>query len=169
MLSYGFLYSLIIISEVRVGKYPKIYLLHGNLHSGEIASLYKHEKVKCLLSLTRGEGFGLPLLEASACELPVIATNWSAHLDFLNCGKFIPIDYNLIKIPPERQDGRIFIEGTRWADPSEQDFKKKVVKFRNKYLLPQQWAKDLSKQVKERFSSAAIMNIYDEVVGKILE
>ena len=33
---------------------------------------------------THGEGFGLPLYEGSSAGLPVIATDWSGHLDFLS-------------------------------------------------------------------------------------
>ena len=35
--------------------------------------LYNHPKIKCFVSLTHGEGFGRPLLEASMVGLPVIS------------------------------------------------------------------------------------------------
>ena len=157
-----------LLSEVRKGEYPKIHLLHGNITPSEIVGLYNHPQVKCLLSLTRGEGFGLPLLEAAACGLPVMVTNWSAHLDFLNLGRFIPINYSLIDVPKNKIDGRIFTHGMRWADPIEEDFKKKITKLRNKYIIPQQWASDLSRLVKSKFSSDTIMSIYDDVLSKIV-
>jgi len=158
-----------LISDVRVGDFPKIHLIHGNLTASEIAGLYNHPQVKCFLSLTRGEGFGLPILEASACALPVITTNWSAQLDFLGLGKFIPISYNLIDIPQSKVDDRIFISGMKWADPAEEDFKKKVTKFRKKSTIPSQWAKDLSKKIRESFCSTAIMSIYDDMISELTE
>jgi len=157
-----------VISEVREGSFPKIHLVHGNLSSDELISLYRHPKVKCLLSLTRGEGFGLPLLEASACELPVVATNWSAHLDFLNLGKFIPVNYNLVEIPENRIDNRIFIKGMHWANPSEEDFIRKIKKIRNKYNMPKQWAVDLSKKVALEFSSTSIIPKYNSMLNEVI-
>ena len=158
-----------LVGEVRKGPYPKVHLIHGNLTSSEIVGLYRNKKVKCLLSLTRGEGFGLPLLEAAASQLPVMATNWSAHLDFLGMGKFIPINYSLIDLPPSKLDGRIFVPGMKWAEPDEQDFKKKILKLRNKYNMPKQWAIDLSRLVKSKFSSTTIMSNYDDVLNKIMD
>lgn len=157
-----------VISEVRNGSFPKIHLVHGNLTPEEIISLYKHPKIKCFLSLTRGEGFGLPILESAACSLPVMTTNWSAHLDFLNLGKFIPIDYKLITVPESKCDNRIFLEGMKWADPIEDDFKKKVTKLKSKYSMPKKWADELSEKVKDQFSSKAIMLKYDEVLEKVI-
>ena len=104
-----------LLGEVRKGEYPKVHLIHGNLTVPELCSLYKKDNIKCFLSLTRGEGFGLPLLEAAACELPVMVTNWSAHLDFLNLGKFIPINYQLEEIHKARIDDRIFLKGMKWV------------------------------------------------------
>ena len=95
------------ISQVKKGPGPKIYLLHGHLNDNDVASLYNSDKVKALVSLTRGEGFGLPILEAAASGLPVIATNWSAYLDFMNLGRFISIDYDLVPIHQSRQDNNI--------------------------------------------------------------
>ena len=137
-----------VLSEVRTGEYPKVHVIHGNLTSEEVVSLYRHPKIKALISLTRGEGFGLPLLEAAASSLPVIATNWSAHLDFLGLGKFIPVHYDMVEIPSSRIDKRIFLEGMKWANPVESDFKKKIEKIRHKYSMPKQWALELSSKVK---------------------
>tara|TARA_Y100001972_G_scaffold18773_1_gene21475 strand:+ start:25417 stop:26700 length:1284 start_codon:yes stop_codon:yes gene_type:complete len=67
-----------------IEKMPKVYLLHGDLTPQEMNSLYNHPKVKAMISLTHGEGFGRPLLEFSVTGKPTIATNWSGHVDFLN-------------------------------------------------------------------------------------
>ena len=66
------------------GTLPNIYLLHGELTDGEVNELYNHTKVKAHVSFTKGEGYGRPLLEASISQKPVIATNWSGHIDFLD-------------------------------------------------------------------------------------
>ena len=71
-------------------KLPNIYLLHGSLSTEEMNKLYNHPKVKCFVSFTHGEGFGRPLLEASLSEKPVIAPNWSGHIDFIHP------DYNIL-------------------------------------------------------------------------
>ena len=158
-----------LIEQVRgKNKGPKIYLLHGNLSEEEIARLYIHPKIKGMISLTRGEGFGLPLLEAAASGLPVIATNWSGHMDFLGLGKFIGVESILAPVHPSRIDHHIFVEGSRWAHVNEQDAKKKIRKFYEKSSIPTQWAKDLQAKVRENFSSAAIKSSYDEALKEFV-
>ena len=66
------------------GKLPSVYLLHGEFNDDEINELYNHPKVKTHVSFTKGEGYGRPLLEATLSQKPVLASAWSAHLDFLN-------------------------------------------------------------------------------------
>jgi hypothetical protein len=63
---------------------PKIYLLHGEFTDEEMNEIYNHSKVKAMVSLTKGEGFGRPLLEFSLTNKPILSTNWSGHTDFLN-------------------------------------------------------------------------------------
>jgi hypothetical protein len=63
---------------------PNVYLLHGEFSDSEMNELYNHPKVKAMINLTRGEGFGRPLLEFSLVKKPIITTNWSGHTDFLN-------------------------------------------------------------------------------------
>ena len=62
---------------------PNIYVLSGEFNDQEVNELYNHPKVKSMVSLTKGEGFGRPLLEFSLTDKPVIATGWSGHIDFL--------------------------------------------------------------------------------------
>jgi len=72
------------IEESIGGDLPSIYLLHGELSDEEINILYNHPKVKAHVSFTKGEGYGRPLLEASISQKPVIAPNYSGHIDFLD-------------------------------------------------------------------------------------
>ena len=133
-----------------------------------MTSLYKDKKVKALISATRGEGFGLPLLEAATSGLPVIATNWSAHKEFLDKGKWIKVDYDLVQIPDERTDGQIFMNGAKWAFVKEDDFKKKLKTFYQKPQKPEQWAKELSIILKKEYSQASIENHYNELLSEVL-
>ena len=80
--------------------------------------LYNHKKVKALVSLTKGEGFGRPLLEFSLVKKPILTTNWSGHTDFLDpkfttlvSGDIKPIDKSAIV-----KD--ILIEESKWFAPN---------------------------------------------------
>ena len=101
-------------------------LLHGNMNAEEMASIYFHKKIKMFASATRGEGYGLPLIEAAVAGLPIVATGWSGHLEFLNKQLFNPVDYSLVEIQNSKADGRIFLEGFKWADASETSFKNQI-------------------------------------------
>ena len=79
---------------------PNVYILDGDLSDEEMNSLYNHPKVKAHLSFTRGEGFGRPLLEACVSGKPIIASNWSGHLDFLNPEYNFLIGGELQKVDP---------------------------------------------------------------------
>ncbi len=158
-----------VLNECRKGPYPKVHLLHGDMNDSEIAALYRHSQVKAMVSLTRGEGFGLPLLEAAASALPVIATGWSGHTEFLNLGKYINVQYQLSEIHPTRIDDKIFMRGSRWAQASEDDFKKKVTKFRTANSIPKDWAIDLAQKIKETHNFKTICQKYDDVLKDVIE
>ena len=156
------------LAEVRKGPYPKVHLLHGLMKSHEIASIYRLPTVKAFLSLTRGEGYGLPILEAAASGLPVIATNWSGHLDFLKHTKFIKVDYELSQIHETRVDNGIFIKESKWAEPIETDAKKKLLKFRKMPEKPRIWAEEKSQVLLDKFSHKTISQSYDSMLSDVL-
>lgn len=147
---------------------PKIYLLHGDMSRKDMNSLYKDDRIKALISATRGEGFGLPLLEASVAGLPVIATNWSAHTEFLNQGKWVKIDYDLQNVHKQRVDNNIFMENAMWAQPREESFKTTLSKFKRKPEIPKQWSQNLSNILKETHSTGSVFREYDRALGDVL-
>ena len=157
-----------VVSEVRKGPYPKVHIIHGIMSNSEVAALYRHPKVKALVSPTRGEGFGLPLLEASASGLPVATTGHSGHMDFMSLGKFIKFEYDITQIHESRCDGNIWMQGSKWAEVREADFKKKLRKFKTSYMTPKEWALELSKKLLSTHSPAAIDDEYEKKVGHVL-
>lgn len=62
---------------------PNVYLIHGDMSPHEMSSMYHHPKVKAMVSFTKGEGFGRPLLEFTLTGKPIIVSGWSGHMDFL--------------------------------------------------------------------------------------
>ena len=147
---------------------PKIYLLHGSRSRKEMNALYKHPDIKALVSLTRGEGFGLPMLEAAVAGLPVIATDWSAHTEFLNLGKWIKFDYDLVPVHADRIDNNIFMDGSKWAQPDEISVKHALRKFYKHNTIPTQWAQELSIKLSDEYSIKSIMQKYDEILMEVL-
>jgi glycosyltransferase involved in cell wall biosynthesis len=157
-----------LISEVRKGEYPRVYLLNGDMSEADCAALYKSPKVHCMVSFTKGEGYGLPLVDAAASGLPVIATDWSGHLDFLNRGKFSKVSYSMVNVPQSIIDEKIFASGSKWAMPKEEDAKKRMKKMVESRHTPKQWADELSQKVLSEFSQEAVNLRYDDVLGKLL-
>lgn len=92
---------------------PSIYLLFGELTDDEINSLYNHKKIKSFVTFTKGEGFGRPMLEFTMTGKPVVASNWSGHLDFLPSDKSILLDGTITPVHDSVIDNFI-IKGSKW-------------------------------------------------------
>ncbi len=97
------------------GKLPKIYLIHGDLTNNEVNELYNHPKVKSMVNITKGEGFGRPLLEFTQTKKPIIASGWSGHIDFLKPDMSILLPGVLNDIHPSVKNDW-FIDGAKWFD-----------------------------------------------------
>tara|TARA_R100000995_G_scaffold80421_1_gene52238 strand:+ start:1116 stop:2450 length:1335 start_codon:yes stop_codon:yes gene_type:complete len=96
------------------GKLPPVYFLHGNLTDDEMNQLYNHSKVKAHITLTHGEGFGRPLLEASLSEKIVIAPDWSGHKDFLNKNNSVLLPGSMTKVHPSSLPNDMLVDGAEW-------------------------------------------------------
>ena len=102
------------IKEGVDGDLPNVYFLHGDLSDAEMNGLYNHPKVKAHVSFTHGEGFGRPLLEASLSGKPVIASNWSGHVDFLPKNLSILLDGSLSEVKRGAIADDFKVDGQKW-------------------------------------------------------
>ena len=142
----------------------KIYLLHGRLKDSEMAGLYTHPKIKAIVSTTHGEGFGLPLFEAASHGLPVIATDWSGHLDFLYMPvkqkngteklkhMFGRITYTLQQIGEDAVWNGVLHKDSKWAYPEEGSIKTNLEEVYKDYGRFSKRAKQLQKWINKEFT-----------------
>jgi len=155
------------IKNTTNGKLPNIYMLHGDLRDEEMNGLYNHPKVKAHVSFTHGEGFGRPLLEASLSEKPVIAPNWSGHVDFLNKDAIL-LPGSLNDVKPESLMKGMHIEGTQWFTVNY-NYASKILKdvFDNysKYMVK---SKKLAIVNQTKFSLDAMTKKFEEILDKYL-
>ncbi len=133
------------------GNLPNIYLIHGDLTPVELNRLYNHPKIKAHASLTHGEGFGRPLLEATLSGKPLLTTNWSGHIDFLpeNLANLLP--GTLVNIPPSACNDWL-IKESQWFNANYSIAAQKLEDIYENYINYVPKSEKLRIQNNERFN-----------------
>ena len=161
----------------------KVYLIHGEMSDAEIHSLYVHPKIKCLISATHGEGFGLPLFEAAYSALPVVASGWSGQCDFLYApyqGKdlkkkkskkmqpyFSEVDFTMGPPPQAAIWDGVLQADSMWCYPKEGSFKMKLRNVRKDYKKWKKKALTLQKWILENFKEESMYKKFvDNIINK---
>tara|TARA_R110000824_G_scaffold240681_3_gene429322 strand:+ start:3727 stop:5082 length:1356 start_codon:yes stop_codon:yes gene_type:complete len=150
-------------------KLPNIYLIHGDFTIDEMSTLYNHPKIGAFITCTHGEGFGRPMLEATCCDLPVIASKWSGHMDFLTDSESMLIDGFLKEVPKSALWKPIIVEPSKWFDVNEADVVRKVRTFHKKRKLIQKKATRLGKKNRREFSLKAMAIKFNKIIDDILK
>lgn len=101
---------------------PPMLLLEKPLPDTAMPALYA--AATAVLLPTRGEGWGLPIMEAMAMEKPPVATAWGAHMDFLDdkVGWEIPIEKLDPVAPAQTRLFPLYGADHQWATPSLEAF-----------------------------------------------
>lgn len=103
------------------GDLPNVYVLHGDMTDTEVNELYNSPKVKAMVSLTKGEGFGRPLLEFSLINKPIIASAWSGHVDFLDKEFVTFVGGTLTPVHPSAAVDRMILRESLWFTPDSNE------------------------------------------------
>ena len=148
---------------------PNVYLLHGDLSKEEMNYLYNHPKVKAMVSLTHGEGFGRPLLEATMTGLPVIASGWSGQLDFLDKDKSLLLKGNFEKVPKSMVWKDIIVENGQWFNVDESSAYKAFNHVFKNHFDVRRDAKSLMNINKEKFTLDKMSEKLDEIITPYID
>tara|TARA_R100001163_G_C5061112_1_gene198007 strand:- start:633 stop:1976 length:1344 start_codon:yes stop_codon:yes gene_type:complete len=149
------------------GELPSIYLLHGNLEDEEINELYNHPKVKAHVSFTHGEGFGRPLLEASLSEKPVIAPNWSGHIDFLDSDAVL-LPGSLNEVKKESFPKEMYTNEAKWFTVNYSYASKILMEVFDNYSKYVVKGKKLAIKNQSKFSLDAMTKQFEVILDKYL-
>ena len=158
----------------------KVYLLHGDLSEGEMVGMYKNPKIKGLINLAHGEGYGLPMFEAAQHALPVVAPSWGGQMDYLyapvkdkkrknkirNRAHYASVDYVLQPVPKEAVWDGVLIQDSMWCYPNQGSYKSKLRDVYKNHGVYKKMAKTLQKHILNKFSEE---NQYKEFADSCLK
>ena len=146
------------------GTLPNIYLLHGDLENKDMNDLYNHGKIKAMVSLTKGEGFGRPLLEFSLSKKPIIASNWSGHIDFLHPEYNTLINGILKPVHRSAQTKNMILAESQWFTPNDGEVADAFKSIYNDYDKHLEKAKRQAHFAKTTFSFDKMAEILDNIL-----
>lgn len=145
---------------------PNVYLLHGDLTDEEMNILYNHDKVKALVSFTKGEGYGRPIAEFITTGKPVIVSGWSGHIDFVNPAFHTYLDGELKPIDKSAVWQGVLNEGSRWFNVNYQKASETLRDVHKKYKTYLSNSKKSVKEIQTKWSYDRMRENFDEMMTK---
>ena len=147
--------------SVNSNNLPNVYLLHGEFTNEEMNSLYNHSKVKAMINLTKGEGFGRPLLEFSLSQKPIIVSAWSGHMDFLDPKFVVTIGGNLTNVHSSSVAKDMILAESQWFSPNHMEINTAMVQMFENYKKFLDGAKRQAYKSKTEFNWEAMKTKLD--------
>lgn len=147
------------------GKLPNIYVLHGDMTDAEMNELYNHGRVKAMVSLTKGEGFGRPLLEFSLVNKPIIAPYWSGHIDFLSSEYVKFVGGTLTNVHPSAVIDKMILKESQWFTPNAMEVGKAFEDVYKNYDKHKELAKRQGYRSRTEFSYDKMKELVDRLLS----
>jgi len=152
------------VKQTVKGDLPNVYLLHGDLDDKDINDLYNHGKIKTMVSLTKGEGFGRPLLEFSLSKKPIIASKWSGHLDFLHPEYNTLVGGTLTNVHSSAQAKNMILAESQWFTPNDGEVADAFKSVYNDYNKHLEKSKRQAHFAKTNFSFDKMAEVLDNIL-----
>lgn len=135
----------------RIVGFVNILLINKRYERSHIDGLIKVSNV--LVSLHRGEGFGLTMAEAMAAGKPVIATDYSGNRDFMHSGNSFLVPYKMIAVSDINP---CYTKGNMWADPDIDEAAKQMLLVRHNPEMANKVAQQGFQDITDNLSFAHI-------------
>ena len=146
---------------------PNIYLLHGDLSDTEMNEIYNDPRIKAMLTLTKGEGFGRPVVEFASIGKPVVASAWSGYRDvlpgkgqFFVGGQMKPVDSSAV------QEHMILAQAS-WFNVDVNHASAGLLDVYNNYDVWRIKAEKDGVEIRQKFSLSAMGEKIAEIVSEI--
>jgi hypothetical protein len=117
------------------------------------------------VSFTKGEGFGRPLLEFSLIGKPIIASNWSGHLDFLKKSFNYLVDGELENVHPSAANDWL-IKESKWFKPNDMESNLSLRNIYERYDKYKELSKKQSQYSKSNFSYSKMKTLMGSILNK---
>lgn len=135
-------------------KLLKLIKKHKNIELRDFYCSYNYNislisKADCYISLHRSEGLGMGMAEAMFLKKPVIATNYSGNLEFMNNKNSCLVDYNLVPVPKNQY---IYSSNQYWADPNLKHAAKLMIKIKENKKFRQKISNNAENSIRNKHS-----------------
>jgi glycosyltransferase involved in cell wall biosynthesis len=145
-------------------KCPSIYLIHGDMHESDMASLYHHPKVKAMVSFAKGEGYGRPMAEFTLTGKPIIASGWSGQMDFLPAENAVLLEGQLTAIDESAAD-QFIIKEAQWFTVNYSAAANKMYDVYKKYDTYLQKSEGLKENTLKNFTLDKMHEKFEEILN----
>lgn len=136
---------------------PKVTLMHRFVPYSKLPTLYK--AAQAFVTPTRGEGWGLPIMEAMSMGLPVITTQWSGLTEFTTADTVYYLKYKLVDGPQT---------GHKWAQADLPDLRRALRQVYSQPDKAAQVGKAARVHLLDKFQpEAAALQVVDKIRAQI--
>lgn len=148
------------------GSFPHLVIITEHVSEEEEVELYR--TMDAFVLPTKGEGWGLPTIQAMSMGLPTISTNWGGNTEFMRRDTSFLIHVDGLEELPE-DTFYLYDEGKKWALPS---LPHTTALMKHCFEHPDH-ARAVGRRAREdvhrRFSEEAIADIVDARIERIRE
>jgi glycosyltransferase involved in cell wall biosynthesis len=149
-------------------KCPPIHLVWGDLTESELNELYNDDKVKAMLSFTKGEGYGRPLAEFATTGKPVIVSKWSGQCDFLPEDNTIYLEGELKNVHQSAQN-QFLLKESKWFYVDYTKAAQVMFDVHKNYDSYLKKSKGLSDNINNKFSLTKMTEVFKGIFDRYVK
>jgi glycosyltransferase involved in cell wall biosynthesis len=99
-----------------LAKFPPVYLYRYLMDRSQIHRF--HASFDCFVSAHRGEGWGIPQVEAMLHANPVISTGYGGVHEYIDTSNGMMIDFDMVQVSGEIRNANWYRDDQNWAEVS---------------------------------------------------
>jgi glycosyltransferase involved in cell wall biosynthesis len=149
-------------AEMRLDKYPEVYIINNSMSSNDMANLYRYGD--CYVLIHRGEGFGLTSAFAGLAGKPVISTDGTGNTEYMTNENSYLVSYIWRKVTSMENFNQWYQSNQVWTEPSIRDT---ATKMYHVYLNKEE-AKQKGELLKQHLQNNFDLSVVGEIMAKRL-